>query len=161
MQERPRVAFLEWIDPLFCGGHWNPSLVAMAGGVDVLGVAGRPSHHVTWRQIIDCRPDVLFIACCGFPVERALEDIAILRRQQGWDGLPCVREGRVYVTDGNAYFSRPGPRLVDSLEILAHTLHPRVHPLPEGLPVPVCPETAESAADERTIVDRELLKSRV
>ena len=84
--------------------------------------------------MLDARPDVLFIACCGFSLQRTLQDIPLLERRTGWGDLPCVRNGRVYVTDGNAYFSRPGPRLVDSLEIMAHALHPKVHPLPDGLP---------------------------
>ncbi|HZP83896.1 MAG TPA: cobalamin-binding protein [Chthonomonadaceae bacterium] len=132
--ERPRVAFLEWLDPPFNGGHWNPTLIELAGGVDVLGCLGRPSRTTPWQSVRNSRPDVLFIACCGFPAGRALQDMPLLERQPGWDSLPCVRNGRVYVTDGNAYFSRPGPRLVDSLEILAHALHPDAHPLPAGLP---------------------------
>ena len=132
-QARPRVAFLEWIDPIFNGGHWNPTLIAMAGGVDVLGNAGQPSRTMSWQQVLDSQPDVLFIACCGFTAERTLQDIPLLQQQPGWGDLPCVRSAQVYVTDGNAYFSRPGPRLVDGLEILAHTLHPTLFPLPENL----------------------------
>ncbi len=79
----------------------------------------------------------MFIACCGFSVERTLCDLPLVRFVPGWQDLAAVRAGRVYVTDGSHYFSRPGPRLVDSLEILAHTLHPEVHPLPAGLPPPV------------------------
>jgi iron complex transport system substrate-binding protein len=132
-QDRPRVAFLEWVDPPFSGGHWNPKLIEMAGGVDVLGRAGEPSRTVPWAEVVDGRPDVLFVACCGFPPERALQDMPQLAQMPGWGVLPCVKAGRVYVADGNAHFSRPGPRLVDSLEILAHALHPQVHPLPPGL----------------------------
>ena len=127
-EARPRVAFVEWIDPIFSGGHWNPTLVAMAGGVDVLGMAGQPSRTLPWQQVVDSKPDVLFIACCGFGIERTLEDVSLLRQNLGWHDLPCVREGQVYVADGNAYFSRPGPRLVDSLEMLAWTLHPDLFP---------------------------------
>ena len=111
------------------GGHWNPTLIEMAGGMDVLGNAGQPSRTTAWQTVVDSRPDVLFIACCGFSTERAMQDVPILQQQPGWNDLPCVRGDRVYVTDGNAYFSRPGPRLVDSLEILAHALHPHVHSL--------------------------------
>jgi iron complex transport system substrate-binding protein len=134
VESRPRVAFLEWIDPPFNAGHWNASLIEMAGGMDVLGNLGEPSRTTPWEALVACRPDVLFIACCGFPTERTLQDIPILQTQVGWHDLPCVRSGRLYVSDGNAYFSRPGPRLVDSLEIMAHALHPSVHPLPPGLP---------------------------
>jgi iron complex transport system substrate-binding protein len=126
--DRPRVAFLEWIDPLFNGGHWNPELVALAGGIDVLGSPGQASRTTTWEQLVDAEPDVVFISCCGFVTARALEDLPILQANPRWATLPAVRAGRVFVTDGNAYFSRPGPRLVDSLEILAHALHPDLHP---------------------------------
>ena len=83
------------------------------------------------------QPEVVIIACCGFGVERTMDDVPPLQSVPGWQDLPAVRSGRVYVTDGSHYFSRPGPRLVDSLEILAHTLHPEAHPLPAGLPPPV------------------------
>ena len=129
-EERPRVAFLEWIDPLFNGGHWNPELIHLAGGLDVLGAPGVASRTVTWQQVVDAAPDVVFVACCGYPTARAVEDLPVLHATPGWEDLPAVRTGRVYVSDGNAYFSRPGPRLVDSLEILAHALHPQVHPTP-------------------------------
>jgi iron complex transport system substrate-binding protein len=127
---RPQVAFLEWIDPLFNGGHWNPELIELAGGVDVLGSPAAASRTITWESVRAARPDVLFVACCGFPTERALEDLPLLQAHPGWDDLPAVRDGRVYFSDGNAYFSRPGPRLVDSLEILAAALHPGSHPAP-------------------------------
>ena len=132
-QDRPRVAFLEWIDPPFSAGHWNPALIELAGGEDVLGASGLPSRTLLWDEIVQAQPDVLFVSCCGFTPERTLQEMPILEKQPGWASLPCVRNGRVVVSDGNAYFSRPGPRLVDSLEILAHALHPAVHPLPENL----------------------------
>ncbi len=125
------VAFLEWIDPPFNAGHWTPELVRIAGGRDRLGSEGKPSRTRRWDDLMDLKPDVLCIACCGFELSRAREDLPLLAAQDGWDELPCVRSGRVYVFDGNAYFNRPGPRLVDSLEALAHTLHPDIHPRPE------------------------------
>jgi iron complex transport system substrate-binding protein len=134
LRERPRVGFLEWIDPLFNGGHWNPQLVEWAGGVDVLGSPGERSRTIDWDALIAAAPEVLFIACCGFKSERTLEEIALLTGHPRWHDLPCAGTRRVYVTDGNAYFSRPGPRLVDGLEIMAHALHPGVHPLPGGMP---------------------------
>lgn len=129
---RPRVALLEWLDPLFTAGHWNPELVELAGGTSVGGHAGAPSTTLDSAQLQTLDPEVIFIACCGFDVTRTLEDLPILRALPGWHALTAVRNGRVYVTDGNAYFNRPGPRLVDSLEILAHALHPEVHPPPRG-----------------------------
>ncbi len=126
--ERPRVAMLEWIDPLFNAGHWTPELVSMAGGIDCLGNANQPSRQIAAKDLIDSNPDVVFIALCGFDMTRTAEDLPLLNKIPGWEALRCVQQGRVYYTDGNAYFSRPGPRLVDSLEILAHTLFPHLHP---------------------------------
>jgi iron complex transport system substrate-binding protein len=134
---RPRVAFLEWLDPLFCGGHWNPELVRIAGGIEMLGREGERSRTISWHELRDAQPEVIFIACCGFSAERTTADLPALVRLDGWEDLPAVRAGRVCLTDGSQYFNRPGPRLVDSLEILAHALHPDVHPLPSGLPSPL------------------------
>jgi iron complex transport system substrate-binding protein len=131
--QRPRVLLLEWIDPPFCAGHWSPELVRLAGGEEVVGDQGRPSRSFNWSEVVAADPDVLVIACCGYTVERSLADLPILRRYPEWTGLRCVRDDRVFVVDGSAYFNRPGPRLVDSLEILAHALHPQIHPLPSGL----------------------------
>jgi iron complex transport system substrate-binding protein len=131
---RPRVVLLEWIDPPFCCGHWSPELVRIAGGEEAIGRPGQPSRTLPWEEIVAARPEVLMIACCGFSVERTMADLPILVDQSGWGDLPAVQSGRVYIVDGSAYFSRPGPRLVDSLEILANALHPNVHPLPAGLP---------------------------
>jgi len=128
--KRPRVAFLEWLYPPFNGGHWNPELVELAGGIDLLGAPGKPSSTQEWDAIAATKPDVLFVACCGFRIERALEDIQEISQTEAWQKLPAVKNGRVYVTDGNAYFSSPGPRLVDGLEFMAHALHPQVHPKP-------------------------------
>lgn len=131
--QRKRVVLLEWIDPPFCCGHWSPELVRLAGGIEGIGREAQPSRTILWDEVIQFDPEVLVIACCGFTTERTLQDLPDLRGKPHFDELTCVRDGRVYVVDGNAYFSRPGPRLVDSLEILAHTLHPEVHPLPVGL----------------------------
>jgi iron complex transport system substrate-binding protein len=134
ISHRPRVVVLEWIDPPFSSGHWSPELVRLAGGEEVVGVAGERSRSIEWQQIVAAAPDVMLIACCGFDVERTLVDLPILCSNPGWCDLPCVRSERVYVVDGSAYFSRPGPRLVDSLEILAHAIEPAIHPLQAGLP---------------------------
>ncbi len=127
---RPGVVVLEWIDPPFCSGHWTPELVRLAGGRELIGKEGQPSRTTPWQEIVDANPEVLVIACCGFDTERARRDLPILASYPSIERLACVRTGNVYVMDGNAYFNRPGPRLVDSLEILAHVLHPRVYPLP-------------------------------
>lgn len=133
VKARPRVVLLEWLDPPFSCGHWTPELIGLAGGDEVIASPGQRSRTIQWEEVVVARPDVLFIACCGFSVERTLSDLPVLASRPGWTDLPAVRADRVFVTDGNAYFSRPGPRLVDSLEILAHALHPGIHPLPQGL----------------------------
>jgi iron complex transport system substrate-binding protein len=124
---------LEWIDPPFRSGHWGPELVSLAGGVDPVGRAGEDAAEVRWAEVRDAAPEVLVIACCGFDVARTERDLPILRRYPGFADVPAVRDGAVYVVDGSAYFSRPGPRLVDSLELLAPLVHPELYP---GSPVP-------------------------
>lgn len=134
---RPRVALLEWLDPPFSTGHWNPELVRLAGGVDGLGREGERSVTLKWEQVIAWQPEVVMIACCGFTAERTMQEVGVLRDVEGWEDLPAVRDGRVYVTDGSSYFSRPGPRLVDSLELLAHVIHPELNALPAWVQQPV------------------------
>lgn len=129
--DRPRVMFFEWLLPPFSGGHWNPELVTLAGGDDLLGNPGEPSRTLDWQTVIDASPELAFVACCGFSIERALLDITALAENPAWQSLPAVRAHRLFVADGNAYFSSPGPRLLDGLELMAHTLHPAVHPAPE------------------------------
>ena len=119
-----RVVMLEWIDPLFSAGHWNPEMVALAGGVECIGQSGDRSQEVSWEAIQQANPDVMVIACCGYTVERTREDFPILARKPGFRELTCARNGEVYIMDGNAHFNRPGPRLIDSLEMLASILHP-------------------------------------
>jgi iron complex transport system substrate-binding protein len=125
-ERRPRCFLMEWIDPPFCSGHWGPELVEIAGGVDPLGRKGADSTRILWESVLAAQPEVLVLACCGYRVERTLQDLPILDRSPGWETLPAVRSGRVYAVDGNAYFSRPGPRVLDSLEILAELLHPKL-----------------------------------
>ena len=134
ISDPPRVVLLEWIDPPFSCGHWSPELVRLAGGCEVIGVEGEPSRTLEWQEVATADPEALFIACCGFNLGRTLQDLPILRSYPGWQSLNCVKSNRVYVVDGSAFFSRPGPRLVDSLEILANALHPEIHPLPSDLP---------------------------
>jgi iron complex transport system substrate-binding protein len=122
--KRPLCFLMEWIDPPYCAGHWGPELVELAAGIDPLGRRGDRSTRVRWESIREAQPEVLVLACCGYPAVRTLCDMPILQRFPGWETLPAVRDGRVYAVDGNAYFSRPGPRVVDSLEILAEILHP-------------------------------------
>lgn len=124
--EKKKVLCLEWLEPPFCAGHWIPELVELAGGSDELGEKHRPSRQVAWERILSYNPEVLVVMCCGFSIERALQEIVILRQR---DTLGSVQEGNVYVVDGSSYFSRPGPRIVDSLEILATIVHPELFPI--------------------------------
>jgi iron complex transport system substrate-binding protein len=121
---RPRCFLMEWIDPPFCSGHWGPELVEIAGGEDPLGRKGQDSSRVPWEDVLAAQPEVIVLACCGYRAERTLQDLPILQGYPGWAELPAVRNGQVYAVDASAYFSRPGPRVVDSLEILAEILHP-------------------------------------
>jgi len=121
---RPRVACLEWLSPLYCAGHWVPEIVALAGGEDVPGRVGLPSFHVTWQQVLDARPDVVLIMPCGYGVEKAAQEFSELELPRGWTELPAVRAGRVFAVNANSYFSRPGPRLADGIELLAGLLCP-------------------------------------
>ncbi len=130
LPSKPRVLLLEWIDPLFSAGHWNPELIELAGGEPVLGVAGEPSRRLQWSEVQVADPDVMIVACCGFSIDRAVEDMPTLVSYPGFGKLKCVTAGQIYLVNGSDYFNRPGPRLVDSLELLAHTLSPELFPLP-------------------------------
>jgi iron complex transport system substrate-binding protein len=121
---RPRVVCLEWFEPLYVAGHWVPEMVALAGGFDVLGRKNEPSRRVEWREVIDAHPDMILLMPCGFDVRRAVKESAPLRALEGWNDLPAVKSQNVYALNGSAYFSRPGPRLVNGLEILARILRP-------------------------------------
>ncbi|MDC0000096.1 ABC transporter substrate-binding protein [Porticoccaceae bacterium] len=129
---KPRVALLDWLEPLFDGGHWTPEIIALAGGIPVFGDKRQPSQRREWHELIDAAPDIIFIALCGFNVERSLQDVEAFLKTEGFIELHRRTGTQVYLVDGNAYFSRPGPRLVDALEIMANALHPDTHPLPEG-----------------------------
>lgn len=121
---RPRVVCIEWFEPLYTAGHWVPEMIALAGGHDVLGRKGEPSAKVEWRQIIDAKPEVIVLMPCGFDTRRTIRESTPLRILEGWNDLPAVKAGNVYALNGNAYFSRPGPRLINGLEILARIIHP-------------------------------------
>jgi iron complex transport system substrate-binding protein len=110
-----RVAFLEWIDPIFCAGHWVPEMIALAGGADPLGRPGTDSERVSWERILELDPEIVIVAPCGYRLARAVE----LAR-----GLPSVGSAAVYAVDANAYFARPGPRAAEGVELLAHLFHP-------------------------------------
>lgn len=121
---RPSVACIEWIEPLMAAGNWMPELVELAGGVNLFGEAGRHSPWMTFETLAERDPDVIVVLPCGFDIPRTAVEMPPLLRQPGWNKLSAVRSGRVFITDGNQYFNRPGPRVVESLEILAELFHP-------------------------------------
>ncbi|HSB11018.1 MAG TPA: cobalamin-binding protein [Blastocatellia bacterium] len=126
LNSNPTVAYIEWIEPLMAGGNWMPELIEMAGGVNLFGEAGKHSPWMTWEELVAKDPDVIFVSPCGFDIKRTLEEMHLLSDRAEWTDLKAVVGGRVFVADGNQYFNRPGPRLVESLEILAEVIHPNV-----------------------------------
>jgi iron complex transport system substrate-binding protein len=121
---RPSIACLEWIDPLMSAGNWVPELVEIAGGENLLGKAGLHSPWLTWEELVACDADVIAILPCGFDIARTRIELPPLVNEPRWAKVRAVQEGRVYLTDGNQFFNRPGPRLVESTRILAEILHP-------------------------------------
>jgi len=123
LSERPTVAAIEWTEPLMAAGNWIPELVELAGGKSVFGIAGKHSPYLKWDTLVKADPEVIIIMPCGFGLDRTRQETQPLTQRPEWSSLQAVRTGKVFITDGNSYFNRPGPRLVDSLEILAEVLH--------------------------------------
>ena len=121
---QPRVATVEWVDPYMPAGNWVPDLIALASGENLLGVAGRHSPRLPFEALVEADPDVIVVFPCGFDIKRTLRELPALTKRADWRSLRAVREGRVFAADGNQYFNRSGPRVVESLEILAEILHP-------------------------------------
>jgi len=128
LRARPRCFLMEWVDPPFCSGHWGPELVEIAGGIDSLGRKHQPSVEIKWDAVLKAEPEIIVLALCGYDVERARLDYELLRTFPGFDSMPAARNRRIHLVDAGAYFSRPGPRIVDSLELLAGLLHPKEFP---------------------------------
>lgn len=126
LEHRPRVFCMEWVDPVFCSGHWVPEMIEAAGGVDTVARRGEESARVPWDQVVRWAPEVLVVAPCGYHLPRALEEAKRLRDLPGWNSLPAVRNGRVFAVDADAYLSRPGPRVAEGTRLLAHLFHPDV-----------------------------------
>ncbi|MCU0544141.1 MAG: cobalamin-binding protein [Oscillatoriaceae cyanobacterium Prado104] len=122
----PEVACIEWIEPLMAAGNWIPELVAMAGGNSLFGMAGKHSPWLKWESLAAANPDAIIFMPCGFDLNRTRSEAIQVAKYAEWQDLRAVKTGKVYVTDGNSYFNRPGPRLVDSLEILAEILHSEI-----------------------------------
>ncbi len=127
---KPRVLCLDWVDPPYCGGHWMKELVEIAGGIDNFSNHRRPAHRLNWQRVLELSPELIVLTCCGFGLDRCAAEGHILARLEAVRELPATKSGRIFATDGSAYFSRPGPRIVESLEILAHLIHPNIFPAP-------------------------------
>ncbi|MBW4543716.1 MAG: cobalamin-binding protein [Symplocastrum torsivum CPER-KK1] len=123
---RPKVAGIEWTDPLMATGNWIPELIKLAGGQPVFGVEGKHSPYLQWETLVEADPEVIIVMPCGFDLNRTRQETQQMAQHPQWQNLQAVKNSKVYLTDGNSYFNRPGPRLVDSLEILAEILHPEL-----------------------------------
>ena len=123
-EQRPRVLCLEWLDPFYVGGHWVPEMVSKAGGEDVLGRAGQPSFKVSAEEIAESNADLILVALCGYDAARNAAEFKRTQLPQSWHNLPALRNHQIFAVDANGYFSRPGPRLADGLQLLAHLIHP-------------------------------------
>lgn len=141
--ERPRVAFLEWLQPFYVGGHWVPEMIQRAGGEDVFGRARTPSFRVSLQDVVEAVPDILLIAPCGYGAQQARDEYLSMSLPEQWSAIPAVRNNRVYALEANSYFSRPGPRLVTGIETLAKVFHPllEVSPEAERAILPIASET--------------------
>ena len=125
VENKPTVACVEWLEPLMVSGNWVPEMVAIAGGTAILAERGKHSPYTTWEQIAIADPDVIVVIPCGFAIERTLKEMELLLQQPGFSDLKAVKNNRLYIADGNQYFNRPGPRIVDSIEILAEIINPK------------------------------------
>jgi iron complex transport system substrate-binding protein len=125
LTNRPTVACIEWISPLMAAGNWVPELVQLAGGINVLGEAGKHSPWMEWTELQSANPDIIVIIPCGFDIERSRVEMPALTARPDWQSLNAVQQGQVFIADGNQYFNRPGPRIIDSIEIFAEIMHPR------------------------------------
>jgi iron complex transport system substrate-binding protein len=123
---RPRVGFLEWLEPIYVGGHWVPEMIRCAGGEDAIGSVRKPSFRVHLQDVVEAKPDVLLIAPCGYSATKAREEYESLALPDQWNAIPAVQNNRVYALEASSYFSRPGPRLVTGIEILAKVFAPSI-----------------------------------
>jgi iron complex transport system substrate-binding protein len=123
---RPTFACIEWIEPMMSAGNWMPELVGMAGGTNLFGRAGEHSPWMKVEELVARDPEVIMVSPCGFPMERSRRELPVLSSNPHWNALRAVRDRKVFLADGNQYFNRPGPRIVESLEILAEILHPEI-----------------------------------
>ena len=148
VSDRPRVAFLEWLQPFYVGGHWVPEMIERAGGVDVFGSARKPTFRVALQDIVEAAPEVMLISPCGYSAEQARNEYRGMSFPDQWNAIPAVRNHRVYALEANSYFSRPGPRLATGIEILAKAFHPALEVSREAdsAILPVGPEVGAARA---------------
>jgi iron complex transport system substrate-binding protein len=123
---RPRIFFMEWLQPPWVGGHWIPEMIDYAGGIDGLGRSGKPSHRIGWDEVVEYQPQIIVLSPCGFDANQVMEEAHVLGSYQGWEKIPAFQSSRIYAVNASAYFSRSGPRVVDGLDILAHIIHPEL-----------------------------------
>jgi len=148
LTSRPRVFCMEWVSPPYCGGHWMKRLVDIAGGVDNLANAERPSVRVEWERVRAFAPEIIVLTCCGYKLPKVIQEAQTLLQFEGADQLPAVRDNRVYATNDSDYFSRPGPRIIESLESLAHLIHQEIFAAPQ-LPEAFAAVNLDAAAKSR------------
>src|SRR5438552_10742401 len=137
VQSRPRVFFMEWLQPPWAGGHWIPQMVDYAGGFEGLGRPGKPSHRVEWTEVLNYQPEMIIVSPCGFDLNGVIGQLHELASYTGWENIPAYMSRNIYAVNASAYFSRPGPRIVDGLELLAHIIHPELFPKAPAEPLTV------------------------
>lgn len=128
VSERPRVFFMEWLHPPWAGGHWIPQMVDYAGGIEGLGRLGKPSRRIIWEEVLHYRPEIIVLSPCGFDINGVMDELPALASYTNWDMIPAFKSSKIYAVNASAYFSRPGPSIVNGLEILAHIIHPELFP---------------------------------
>src|SRR6266700_3114198 len=128
VRSRPRVFFMEWLQPPWAGGHWIPQMVDYAGGFEGLGRLGKPSHRIEWSEVLEYQPEIIVLSPCGFDLNGVIGELHELESSHGWDKILAYKSHSIYAVNASAYFSRPGPRIVNGLELLAHIIHPKVFP---------------------------------
>ena len=126
LKSRPRVFFMEWLHPPWAGGHWIPQMVDYAGGVEGLGRLGKPSHRIEWSEVLDYQPEIIVLSPCGFDLNGVVDELQELESYREWNRIPAYKSRSIYAVNASAYFSRPGPRIVKGLEILAQIIHPEL-----------------------------------
>jgi len=128
LRSRPRVFFMEWLQPPWAGGHWIPQMGDYAGGFEGLGRPGKPSHRIDWSEVLEYQPEIIVLSPCGFDLNGVLGELHDLESYNGWGKIPAYKSHNIYAVNASAYFSRPGPRIVYGLEMLAHIIHPELFP---------------------------------